>query len=156
MMDIIKTSESREALLPLLLVGDEQQSVVEQYMHTGDAYVLRSSTRKSPVGICLIVPYEEDTQAIEIKNIAIEPDGQGKGYGRYLLEGSVQRYAYTHRRVYVGTGAGGHAEQFYRQLGFVPSHTMEDFFIQHYDHPIYENDVQLKDMIYYVRPIVYT
>lgn len=37
---------------------------------------------------------------------------------------------------------------FYLRCGFTPSHCVQNFFTDHYDHPIYEGGVQLVDMIY--------
>ena len=35
--------------------------------------------------------------------------------------------------------------------GFQESHRVKDFFIDNYDHPMFENGVRLKDMIYLER-----
>lgn len=40
---------------------------------------------------------------------------------------------------------------FYHSCGFTYSHTLPDFFTRHYDHPIIEGGMQLKDMIYLKR-----
>ena len=37
---------------------------------------------------------------------------------------------------------------FYKQCGFVNSHIVANFFVDHYEKPIYENGIQLTDMIY--------
>ena len=37
---------------------------------------------------------------------------------------------------------------FYEKFGFARSHSIENFFIDNYDHPIFEGGVQLTDMIY--------
>ena len=42
---------------------------------------------------------------------------------------------------------------FYEKCGFVRSHEIKDFFIDNYDHPIYEDGVRLKDMIYLRRSL---
>ena len=39
------------------------------------------------------------------------------------------------------------------KCGFVRSHSLPNFFIDNYDHPIYECGVQLIDMIYLRRPL---
>ena len=48
----------------------------------------------------------------------------------------------------MGTGGSPQALGFYQSCGFVPSHVVPRFFTDHYDHPIFENGVQLVDMIY--------
>jgi len=37
---------------------------------------------------------------------------------------------------------------FYRKFGFEPSHRIKNFFIDNYDHLMFEEGVQLVDMIY--------
>ncbi|MEG2022292.1 MAG: GNAT family N-acetyltransferase, partial [Oscillospiraceae bacterium] len=37
---------------------------------------------------------------------------------------------------------------FYQSCGFVPSYRIENFFTDHYDHPVFEGGKQLVDMIY--------
>ena len=48
----------------------------------------------------------------------------------------------------VGTGESPLTVPFYEKCGFVFSHRIKNFFIDNYDHPIYEDGVLLKDMIY--------
>ena len=45
------------------------------------------------------------------------------------------------------------AAVYIRQCGFVRSHIMPNFFTDNYDHPIYEDGVQLVDMVYLQRPL---
>ena len=48
----------------------------------------------------------------------------------------------------VGTGENEKILSFYKNLGFTYSHTIKDFFIDNYDHEMFEDGVQLRDMIY--------
>ena len=48
----------------------------------------------------------------------------------------------------VGTGDFPSTLLFYEHCGFTISHRVENFFIDHYDHPIYEEGEQLIDMVY--------
>jgi hypothetical protein len=48
----------------------------------------------------------------------------------------------------VGTGESKKTISFYENCGFVYSHKVKDFFINNYDHEIFEEGKQLKDMIY--------
>lgn len=38
---------------------------------------------------------------------------------------------------------------FYMACGFQFSHRITDFFVHHYDHPIVEDGILLKDMVYF-------
>ena len=53
----------------------------------------------------------------------------------------------------IGTGDSPLTIPFYEKCGFVRSHTVRDFFTTNYDHAIYENGVQLRDMVYLRKPI---
>ena len=48
----------------------------------------------------------------------------------------------------VGTGESPLTLPFYEKLGFKYSHRIKNFFIDNYNHPIYENGILLKDMVY--------
>jgi hypothetical protein len=50
--------------------------------------------------------------------------------------------------MFVGTGDSPSILSFYEHCGFILSHSVKNFFTDNYDHPIYENDIQLVDMIY--------
>lgn len=48
----------------------------------------------------------------------------------------------------VGTGDSALTLPFYRACGFRESHRVPNFFLQFYDHPIYEGGRLLSDMVY--------
>ncbi len=48
----------------------------------------------------------------------------------------------------VGTGDVPSTVGFYLHCGFTYSHRVENFFTDHYDHPIIEDGIRLKDMVY--------
>ena len=50
--------------------------------------------------------------------------------------------------MFVGTGDSPLIIHFYEHCGFILSHKVKNFFTDNYDHPIYDNDIQLVDMIY--------
>ena len=90
---------------------------------------------------------------LEIKNIATEPAYQKQGYGRAMIEFLVKTYAGRYSVLQAGTGDSPLTVPFYEKCGFVYSHRIKNFFIEHYDHPIFENGVQLVDMVYFKRPL---
>lgn len=53
----------------------------------------------------------------------------------------------------VGTGDIPGVLAFYKSCGFEYSHCIKGFFTENYDHPIIDNGVLLKDMIYLKRKI---
>jgi hypothetical protein len=48
----------------------------------------------------------------------------------------------------VGTGETPAILSFYESCGFEESYRVKNFFSDNYDHPIFEGDIQLVDMIY--------
>ena len=48
----------------------------------------------------------------------------------------------------VGTGDSPTTIPFYEACGFTRSHVVPDFFTTHYDHPIYDGGVLLRNMVY--------
>ena len=90
-------------------------------------------------------------EILEIKNIAVDPENQGKGYGKALIDFLASKYADEYSVLQVGTGDSPLTVPFYEKCGFVRSHNIPNFFTDNYDHPIYECGVQLIDMVYLQR-----
>ena len=90
---------------------------------------------------------------LEIKNIATVPEYQGKGYAKAMIDFVVNKYKGQYTVVQVGTGDSPLTIPFYEKCGFVYSHSLPNFFIDNYDHPIFENGIQLVDMVYLKRPL---
>lgn len=145
-MDIREVKDSKKQYYKLLLLADEQEDMLERYLEKGTMYVLRDPDVR---GECVIA--EAKKGILEIKNIAVVPEYQGKGYGKALIEYVMQKYKGQYSILQVGTGDSPLTIPFYEKCGFVRSHRIENFFIEHYDHPIYECGVQLVDMIYLQR-----
>ena len=97
---------------------------------------------------CECIVTDEGNGILEIKNIATEPGFQGKGYGRKLIEFILSKYKNQYSVLQVGTGDSPLTVPFYEKCGFIRSHRIKNFFLENYDHPIYECGVQLTDMVY--------
>lgn len=143
-MEIRKISDlEKEHYMDLLLLGDEQESMVRRYLPRGDLFALYDPDLK---GVCVVT--RESPRVFELKNIAVNPHDQGNGYGRALLNFLFARYGLPGNTLLVGTGDVPSTAGFYEHCGFTRSHTVPNFFTDHYDHPIYEDGVQLRDMVY--------
>ncbi len=144
-MEIIEIKENKRDFMELLLLADEQLDMVERYLDRGKMFVLDDGGVKAECVVTL-----EDLGVYEIKNIATLPEYQHRGYGRRLIE-----FLWEHFRdcqtMYVGTGESPKTLGFYRRCGFEISHRVKDFFLQHYQHPIVEEGIQLVDMVYLKR-----
>ena len=97
---------------------------------------------------CACIVTDEGNGILEIKNISTEPEYQGKGYGKALIVFVAAKYKGKYSILQVGTGDSPLTIPFYEKCGFVRSHSIKNFFVDHYDHPIFEDGVQLVDMIY--------
>lgn len=147
-MEIKEIKKDKKQFLSLLLLADEQESMIDRYIDRGTMYVLDDCGIK-----CECVVTDEGHGVLEIKNIATEPDHQGKGYGKALIDFVAEKYKGAYSILQVGTGESPVTLSFYEKCGFVRSHSVKNFFIDHYDHPIYECGVQLIDMIYLQREL---
>lgn len=136
-------TENKKQYLSLLLLADEQEDMIDRYLHRGTMYVLEDDGVK-----CECVVTDEGEGVLEIKNIATEPQYQGKGYARAMIDFISERYKGKFSVLQVGTGDSPLTVPFYEKCGFVRSHTVKNFFTDNYDHPIYECGVLLTDMIY--------
>lgn len=142
-MKIIEIQENKKEYLPLLILADEQEDMIDCYLEKGTMYVLDDNGVKAE---CVVM--DEGNGVLEIKNIAVDPSFQKMGYGKSLIEFVEKQYAGEYSVLQVGTGDSPLTLPFYEKCGFERSHIVENFFTDNYDHPIFENGVQLKDMIY--------
>lgn len=145
-MKIREVNEDKKQYIPLLLLADEQESMIDRYLERGTMYVLEDGNVKAE---CVVT--DEGAGILEIKNIAVEPENQGKGYGKALIDFLACKYEGGYSVLQVGTGDSPLTIPFYEKCGFVRSHRVPNFFTDNYDHPIYEGGVQLVDMVYLQR-----
>lgn len=146
-MNIYQATDKRD-YLRLLLLADEQESMIENYLEKGAMYVLDDNGVKAE-----IVVYDEDNGVLEIKNLAVEPRFQRQGYGKKLIDFICEHYKQEYNTLQVGTGDSPLTVPFYERCGFKRSHIVKNFFTDNYDHPIYECGIQLIDMIYFVKTL---
>ena len=145
-MKIREVNENKKQFIALLLLADEQENMIDHYLEKGTMYVLEDGNVKAE---CVVT--DEDNGILEIKNIAVDPQNQGQGYGKALIDFLVSKYADEYSILQVGTGDSPLTVPFYEKCGFVRSHNIPNFFTDNYDHPIYECGVQLIDMVYLQR-----
>ncbi len=160
-MEIRKVVGDRRRYLQLLLLADEQLDMVERYLDRGDMWVLvEADGADDAEGVggaaevlaeCLVT--DEGAGVLELKSLAVAPGHQGQGLGRALIEHVARTYAGRYHALLVGTGDSPLTVPFYERCGFTRSHVVPDFFTEHYDHPIYEAGVLLRDMVYLKRPL---
>ena len=143
-MNIFEVKDNKKRYLPLLLLGDEQEDMIDRYLVRGTMYALEDSGAVRAV--CVVTG--EGGGALELKNLAVAPDCRRRGYGRRMVEFLCEAYRGRYARLLAGTGDSPLTLPFYEACGFRSSHTVPNFFLDNYDHPIFEGGVQLIDMIY--------
>lgn len=140
---IIKRIEgNRKEFLELLLIGDEQESMIDRYLEQGEMYV--GYIKGKAVAVCVVT--QESPGEIEVKNLAVYEEFRRKGYGRAMLEYVERECRATAIRL--GTGETPATLSFYAACGYTFSHRMTDFFTKNYDHPVIDEGILLKDMVY--------
>ena len=143
-MDIIQITENKKLYIDLLLLADEQEDMIDKYIDSGDMFILDDNGVKAE---CIVVNLNENEY--ELKNIAVNPEFQGQGYGKQLIDFLFEHY---HGKVmYVGTGESLLTIPFYKKCGFIELHRIKNFFIDNYDHSIFECGKKLVDMVYLKR-----
>ena len=145
-MEIIKLNDGdKRKYIVLLLIADEQESMIDKYLECGEMFVLNDNGVKAE---CVVT--NEAAGIYELKNIAVMPDSQRKGYGKRLIDYLFSHYADCNTLL-VGTGDVPSALCFYHKCGFTESHRKKNFFTDNYDHLIFEDGKQLIDMVYLKR-----
>ena len=147
-MEILKIKSDKKKYMDLLLLADEQEDMIDRYLDRGTMYILDDDGVKAE---CVVT--EEADGILEIKNIATDPTYQRNGYGKKLIDFIVEKYSGRYAVLQVGTGDSPLTVPFYEKCGFRRSHIVKNFFPDHYDHPIYEDGVQLVDMVYLQREL---
>lgn len=143
-MKITEVTENKKRYLPLLLLGDEQENMIDRYLSRGRMFV--ASDGQDVLAECVVT--DEGSGVLELKNIAVAPSAQRKGYGRMLIAFLCEEFRDAYKEMQVGTGDSPLTIPFYESCGFTRFRVVPDFFIRYYDHPIFECGVQLKDMVY--------
>lgn len=140
---IEKINKNKKQFLDLLLLADEQENMIDKYLAGGDMFALFDDDLKS---VCVVVSINNET--CELKNISTYEKYQGRGYGRALIKFITDYYKNDYKAMLVGTGETPSILSFYKNCGFEKSHRVKNFFTDHYHHPIFEEGIQLVDMIY--------
>lgn len=97
-MHIRKVQSEKKQYLDLLLLADEQEDMIDKYLERGEMFVLDDHGVKAE---CVIT--KESDGVYELKNIAVLPQYQRRGYGKYLIDFLVKHFSGCNV-LFVGTG----------------------------------------------------
>ena len=111
-MKIVEIRENKKEYLELLLLADEQESMIDRYLDRGSMYALFEDGVRA-VGVVT----DEGGGILELKNLAVRPEYQRKGIGTALVKeghriGKELGYSYS---VVLGS------ENYYPRFGYVPA-----------------------------------
>ena len=98
-MHIRLVKSDKKRFLDLLLLADEQESMIDRYIERGDLFVMEEKGEAKAVAVVT----REGQGVYELKNLAVAPACQRKGYGRMMVEHVWHYYADCHTLL-VGTG----------------------------------------------------
>ncbi|GGG13722.1 GNAT family N-acetyltransferase [Paenibacillus abyssi] len=129
----------------LLLLADPAKHLVDDYLSRGLCFV--ATIENKTVGVFVLIHTHPRT--VEIVNIAVKEDFQGKGIGRKLVERALEEARKLHaNRIEIGTGNSSLKQlALYQKCGFRVHGIDFDFFIRNYEEEIYEDGIQCRDMI---------
>ena len=146
---IRQLDEKEDIPYKLLLLADPSKEIIDEYLKTSKIYIALLNAKI--VGTFVLCPLLDNS--IEIKNIAVDSEYQGKGIGKLLLDDAIRvAKQKEYQSICIGT-ANSSIGQFYlyQKKGFEMTEIKRDFFIDKYSHPIYENGIQVKHMIMLTR-----
>lgn len=140
----IKEAASSEVPMDLLQLADPSRAKIEGYLRQSRCFI--ATLKGQSIGVCIVKQISTDTH--ELMNISVAPEHQQNGIGKKLLRHVIisTREAKSNR-LEVGTGTFGYQLAFYQREGFRVDVIDKDFFLVNYEEPIYEDGIQLKDML---------
>lgn len=144
-MEIRKLAFNEIPPMELLLLADPSRQIVEKYIIRGQCYV--AELDGSIIAVYVLLPTRPET--VEIVNIAVCENLQGKGIGKQLVNHAIENAKLQgFKTIEVGTGNSGMVQlALYQQCGFRIVGVDKDFFVRHYPEEIFENGIQCRDMV---------
>lgn len=144
-LEIELLANNNEAPFELLQLADPSIQQINQYLKDGSCYLAKLNSET----IGTFVLHSISPDSIEIKNIAIHPAHQGKGWGKQLLQQATEICRKNgYQKLVIGTGNSSINQLIlYQKMGFEIRRIKENFFLENYDDPIFENGIQCKHMI---------
>lgn len=144
-MQIRKLNADEHPPLKLLLLADPSPSLVEAYLKRGQCYV--AEVENCNIGVYVLLQTRPET--VELVNIAVDENHQGKGLGKQLVYHAIQNAKLLGAKtIEIGTGNSSVGQlALYQKCGFRITGIDRDFFIRHYSEEIVENGIKVVDMI---------
>ena len=152
-MEVEPFDGDRALLRQSFELAEDSGPVLDEYLGLGSVLVARAGTEI--VGHLQLVPVA--AAQVELKNIAVRPDQQGRGVGRALVAEAVRRAADDgYAEMIVATAAADIGNlRFYQRVGFRLSAVERDAFTPDtgYPEPIVIDGIPLRDRVWFTRPL---
>ncbi|ETT44684.1 GNAT family N-acetyltransferase [Paenibacillus sp. FSL P4-0338] len=144
-MEIRALHTGEQAPTELLVLADPAPKLVEDYVARGQCFVAEKDNRV--IGVYVLLPTRPETA--ELVNIAVNEAFQSQGIGKQLVNHAIQEARRLgFKTLEIGTGNSSIGQlALYQKCGFRITGIDKDFFIRHYSEEIYENGMQVVDMI---------
>ncbi|MFB1049405.1 GNAT family N-acetyltransferase [Paraliobacillus sp. JSM ZJ581] len=144
-MNIRKLKSNENPPKELLLLADPSKDIVNDYVDRGMCYI--AEEKGEMIGVFVLLPTRPGT--LELINIAVTEEKQGKGIGKRLVKEAIKAAkAKGYKTMEVGTGNSSLSQlALYQKCGFRIVSIDIEFFTRHYSEEIFENGIQCKDMI---------
>lgn len=142
--------EERPLFLDYLLLADESEAIVKQYINEGEMFSIHYEGNIA--GVVLFTFHPNDI--VELKNIALVEDFRGRGMGKEVISEAFVIYQQQgFKQMIVGTANSSIANlAFYQKVGFRMTEIIKDFF-KNYPTPIYENGIRALDMVMFQKDL---
>ncbi|GGJ82740.1 putative N-acetyltransferase YvbK [Lentibacillus kapialis] len=142
---IRELNKDEELPLDLLLLADPSEKLVRKYISRGKCFIMY--LHGTIIGTYVLIPTRPET--VEIVNIAVNEEYHDRGYGKQLVLHAIETAKYEgYKTIEIGTGNSGIVQlALYQKCGFRMTSIDRDFFVRHYDEPIFENGIKVIDMV---------
>ncbi|MCS0543792.1 GNAT family N-acetyltransferase, partial [Aeromonas veronii] len=85
-MDIRKLNKTDKLPIELLLLADPSREIVEEYVNRGECFV--AECEQQIIGVYVLLPTRPGT--VELVNVAVVQEQQGRGIGKRLVMDAIQ------------------------------------------------------------------
>ena len=134
-----------EELIPLLLLAEESEPGLRWGLANLVDAVYRADDGADLVGAATM---QWRGDPCEIMELAVAPERQGQGIGRQIVAWLVEQARRRGKRALLVGTANASIDNiaFYQRCGFRMDHVRKDYF-WYYREPVYENGIQIRDML---------
>lgn len=148
--EMIKRLSNEDALpWELLLEADPEKELVERYLAESIIFGYQSQNLNKLTGVLVLKKQRDDLY--EIMNVSVDEVEQGKGIGTLLIKEALATVSNATQdccKVQVKTGdTSKPALALYKKNGFEIKEIVENYFIENYSEPIFEDGILLKNQV---------